>query len=76
MIWVVFDSERFSLALRIDKCRWEIIVRIYTPVIAQSQRPVDSGVGDGPPEVDDLEATFEELWDIGGREMSVNTRDS
>ena len=72
VIWVVFDHERFSLVVRIDKSCRERIVLSYTSVIAQAQRPVDSGIGDGPPEVDDLEATFKELWDIGGREMSVN----
>jgi len=77
VIWVVFDPERFSFTVRvrIDKCCWEKITLIYAPVIAQTQRPVDSRIGDGPPEVDYLEATFKELWDIGGREMSVNTRD-
>jgi hypothetical protein len=75
VIWVVLYPERFSLAVRIDECRWEIIVLIYTPEIAQTQRPVDSRVGDGPPEVDDLEATFKKFWDISGREMSVKTCD-
>jgi hypothetical protein len=77
VIWVVFDPERFSLMVRvrIDECRWEIITLAYAPVIAQARRTVDSRVSDGPPEVDYLEATFKELWDIGGRQMSVNTRD-
>jgi len=45
MIWVVFDHEHFSLVVRIDKSRQEIILLIYIPVIAQAQRPVDSRVG-------------------------------
>ena len=77
VIWVVFDPECFSPAVgvRKDECRWEIIALSYTPIIAQAQRPVDSRVGDGPPEIEDLEATFKEFWHIGGWEMSVNTRE-
>ena len=75
VIWVVLDPERFSLIVRIDKSHWETIALSYTSVIAQGQRPIDSRVGDRSPEIDDLETTFKELWDIGGWEMSVHTRD-
>jgi hypothetical protein len=75
VIWVVFDPERLSLAVRIYKSHREGVVLSYTPVIAQAQRPVDSRVGDRPPEVDNLETTFKELWDVGSWEMSMHTRD-
>ena len=75
VIWVVFDPERFSLAVRIYESHWEGVVLSYTPVIAQAERPVDSRVGDRPPEVNDLETPFKELWDVGGWEMSMHTRD-
>jgi len=76
VIWVIFDQERFSLIVRFYKSHWERIVLSYTPVIAQAERPIDSRVGDRPPEVDDLETTFKELWDVGSWEMSVHTLDS
>ena len=75
MIWVVLDPERFSLIVRIDKSHWETVVLSYTSVIAQGQRPIDSRVGNGSPEIDGLETTFKELWNIGGWEMSVHTCD-
>ena len=75
MIGVIFDHERFSLVVRIDKSRREIIFLIYAPVIAQAQRPVDSRVGNGPPQVNDLEAILEELRDVSGWKMSANTLD-
>ena len=75
VIGVVFDPERFSLAVRIYKSHWERVVLSYTPVIAQAERPINSRVGDRPPEVDDLETTFKKVWDVGSWEMSVHTRD-
>ena len=75
MIWVILDPERFSLIVRIDKSHRETVVLSYTSVIAQGQRPIDSRVGDRSPEIDDLETTSKELWNVGGWEMSVHTRD-
>ena len=75
VIWVIFDPESFSFAVGIDERCGEVISLIYTPEIAQAQRPINSRVGDGPPQVNDLEAIFKELRDIGGRKTSVNTLD-
>jgi len=74
MIWVVSDGERFSLVVRIDESHGKCVVLIDTPVIAQAQGPIDSGLGNRPPKVNDLEATFKKLWDIVGRKVSVHTR--
>ena len=75
VIGIIFDHERFSFAVGIDKSRREIILLIYTPIIAQAQRPVDSRVGDGPPQVNDLETIFKQLRDVRRRKMSANTLD-
>ena len=75
VIWVILDPKRFSLALGKDQRHWESVTLIDTPIIAQTKGPIDRGVDNGPPEVDDLEATFKELGRFVGWEVSVHTRD-
>jgi len=75
VIWVILDPKRFYLAVGKDQCHGESVALIYTPIIAQTKGPIDRGVGNGPPEVDDLEASFKELWRFIGWEVLVHTRD-
>ena len=65
MIRIKLDTQRLTVPIRVhQRHRHHILLRIDAPIIAQTQRPVQSGVRDGSPEVYDLEATFEEVWDL------------
>ena len=75
MILVVCDTERLAFAVGVYKRNWEhVLLHVHAPVVAECKRPIPRCVFDGSPEVDDLEAIFEELWDISGGEMAVHAR--
>jgi hypothetical protein len=65
MVFIIAHTEHFAFSIRIyEPNRERISCLIYTPVVAQSKRPIVCGVVNGPPEVDDLEAVPEQLWDV------------
>jgi hypothetical protein len=62
-----------SLHIRINQCnRHCILVWIHTTIITKRQRPIIRSVIDGPPEINDLIAVFEQFRDVFGREMAVD----
>ena len=62
VILIVLDPHRFTFALRENKSYLECIVfGIDASVIAERQRPIYSRIGNGPPQVDDLEAALKEF---------------
>ena len=72
MVFIVAHTEHFTFSIRIyERNRERISCLIYTPVVAQSERPIVCGVVDGSPEVDDLEAVLEQLWSVGRGEVFV-----
>ncbi len=76
MILVVCYTERLALAIGIHKRDGEhVLLRVDAAVVAQCERPIQRGMFDGPPEVDDLEALREKLRDVLGGEMAVHARD-
>jgi hypothetical protein len=65
MVFIVAHTEHFAFSFRIkERNRERIFCLIYTPVVAQSEWTIVCSVVDGPPEVDDLEAVLEQLWDV------------
>ena len=73
MIWIMANAHCFPFAIGIDQCDWEcIIFQVDASVVAEGKWPVDSGVGDGPPEIDNLEAASEECRSIFGGEMAMD----
>jgi len=73
---IILDSKRFTFTVRENKSYWKCVpFDINASMIAEGQRPIYGRVCDGPPEVDDLEASFKEFLSIGGGEMSVDSRD-
>ncbi len=72
MVFIIAHTERFAFSIRIyERNRERISCLVYTPVVAQSERPIVCGMVDGSPEVDDLEAVLEQLLDVGRGEVSV-----
>jgi hypothetical protein len=64
MVFVIAHTEHFAFSIRIyERNRERISCLVYTPVVAQSERPIVCGV-DGSLEVDDLEAVLKQLLDV------------
>lgn len=76
LIRVIGDAKCLTLTIRIDECYGECVVfRVHAPIVAEPQRPIDSGMGYGSPEVDNLESATEQCGSVGRREMAVDSRD-
>lgn len=52
----------------------QVLLEVNSPVVAERKGPVPCGVLDRPPEVDDLVAVLQKLWNVFGGEVSVDTR--
>ena len=75
MAFVVFYAVRLPLVVRVDKRHRERILRVHAPVVAQRERPIERGVGDWAPEIDDLEPAREQLRHVGRGQVAVDARD-
>lgn len=73
MVRVELDTHRLAVVVGIlQRGGNKIVLCVDTAIVAQRQRPVERGVVYGPPEVDDLETTLQELGDVLGWEMAAN----
>ena len=71
---VEFHAERLTIAIRVlERGGYEVVLAVDAAIVAQRQRPVLSGMGDWPPEVNDLESSGEKLGDVRLRKMAVDT---
>lgn len=62
MIGIVSHAKRAALPMRVDKPGWHKIVSgVEITPVRYSERPVCHGILDGPPDVDDAYAPFQEL---------------
>ncbi len=76
MAFVVSHAVCLTLVVRVDKRHGErILLRVHAPVVAQRERPVERGVGNWAPEIDDLEPAREELRHVGRGQVAVDARD-
>lgn len=76
LLRAVFNAVRFAVAVGVLECDGhDVSLAIDARVVAQRERPVERGVVDRAPEVDDLEAVVEQGLHVGGREVLVHTRD-
>lgn len=77
MLRVILDIERLPrLSIRVDKSsRKRVLLLVHRAVVAQRKRPVKGDIGDGAPDVDDLEPFLQELGDFFGGEMFANSGD-
>jgi hypothetical protein len=74
MLRVVLDTERLAFVIRVPEGRGhQVVLRVDAAVIAERERPVPRRVVDRTPEVDDLEAVLQQLWDVFGGQVSVDT---
>lgn len=72
MVLVVCHTERLALAVRAQTRHWEnVLLVVNASVVAERERPVQRGVLNRTPEIDNLEAIGEELRDVGRRKMAV-----
>ena len=73
VIRIVLDTQCFSLTIGIYQRNWKrVTFWVDTSVVAESKRPVNSRLGDGPPEIDNLEPTPQKGWCIGGGKMAMD----
>ena len=73
---VVLHAERLPVAVGVlQRGRHEVVRAVDGAVVAERERPVERGVVDGPPEVDDLETAREQLGDVVRGEMAADARD-
>ena len=72
MVLIVCHTEHFSLATGTQTGHWKyVLLFVNASVVAERERPVQSGVFNGTPEIDYLEATREEPRDVDRRKMAV-----
>lgn len=76
LIGVISNAKCLTLAVRIDQRYRECVVfRIHAPIVAEAQRPIYGGMGDGSPEVNNLESATEKRGGVGRWEVAVDSRD-
>ena len=76
MVLVVCHTICLALAVGIYERNVEyVLLGINATVVTERERPVIGRVLDGSPEVNYLEALFEEFRRVGGGEVTVHTRD-
>ena len=75
LIRVKANANVFSFRVWIDQCQCKGIVLGHAPVVAESKRPINRGMRNGSPKVDELPAFFEELRCFVGREMTMDSGD-
>lgn len=70
---VILDGKGLALPIRVDQCdREDIILWINAPKIAQSERPIERWNFYWPPQIDDLEAVFEQFWGFCGGKVPMD----
>ncbi len=75
VILVVCHTEDLAFVVGIYECNWEnVLLGVNAPVVTQSERPIERGIFDGTPEVNQLEAFLQELRDVGGGKMTMHAR--
>lgn len=74
VVRVELDTESLSLPVGVDKVgRSEVLLEIDTPEVTEGERPIPSSMVNWTPEVDDLEAMLQQLWNVLGWEMAMDT---
>jgi hypothetical protein len=73
MILAVTHAERLTLTIRVDETRRDkVLLRVHCREVAKRERPVERGVLNWAPEIDNLEAPLEELGGVGRRQVPVH----
>ena len=74
MSGIVFNTKCFAVPIRIPQGnRYQIVLEVNAPVVAQRKGVVVCRMVDWTPKVDNLETVFDEFRGISGWEVTVNT---
>ena len=76
MIGIVVNAKRFAIPVRVSQGDWyQVLLNVDTPVVTQCKRMIVGRVVDWAPEVDNLEAVLQQLWNVLSGKMAVNASD-
>ena len=74
MSGIIFNTKCLAVPIRIPQGnRYQIVLEVNAPVVAQRMGVVVCRMVDWTPKVDNLETVFDEFRGISGWEVTVNT---
>ena len=77
MVLIVCHTEHFSLATGTQTGHWKyVLLFVNASVVAQRERPVQSRVFNGAPEIDNLETLGQQPGNVFLGKVTMNTSDS